>query len=440
MSRTIRRILLFISCLAFAIIAPLIIFYAMGYRGELVGVALVKAVPKKASIEVAGKGYGTLPRSIPNLTPGETSIRVTKSGYIPWEKRVRIEPGAATNLRSIQLIPSVIDQDILIGNSKVFAFSQSSIASVDSTNRLAIYDDRGVPRTPLISLTRSPIALTWSPDGSYVLLSYPKQSYEVFRIEGDALRKIIPVPGSGSMSVQWDPTRIGNLFFITPTRDLVSYDLMEGVSTLVTKDVNSFSIHNRDLIIHLQDNALIAKRIGSEDETQIIPDTQKRIQQIIPGPNEYIALRMADGEVRLVTRKGEIHHIAPQSKLVAWSLHGNILLIQTSSGELHAYVPEGVVEDVLPTTELHLIMRLSRPLTFIGWMPDSQHILYETDGNLIFSEIDTRDHVISNKIQEASGSPTSIAIEREGKSIVALQKQHTGTSLVRTWLVTQEDR
>src|SRR5688572_32086033 len=99
MEKIFRRLLLFVSAVVFMALAPLVVFYAMGYRIGInakddlsVGVLLVETTPRRAQITVDDEDAGTTPQSVPNLPPGEVKVSLTKEGYIPWEKRLIIEP------------------------------------------------------------------------------------------------------------------------------------------------------------------------------------------------------------------------------------------------------------------------------------------------------------------------------------------------------------
>lgn len=439
----IRRILLTLSCLAFAIIAPLIILYAMGYRGSLVGVALVEATPRRASVEVEGEQYGTLPRSIPNLSPGVTTIRVTKEGYRAWEKNINIQPGISTDLRSIQLLPERIEQETVIQTSTLFALSPTSlIASVSEKGALEIYSPTGEAMTKpvLLSSTQSPTKLVWSPDSMFILVSFPKDTYEVFRVSGEILERIPSNILNGNKDVQWDPTNSGKLFCITSDQTLVSYNVSTKAIETVTSSINTYAIDHQTLVFQTTDTALWEQRIGSKEKKQIITDTGKSMRSIVPGGSSFRALLFADGTLQLVTKQGERQTIAQQSQRVLWSPNGTTLLVQTDKGELHTYLPEGISRNEVPADELHLVVRLSTPITPLTWLPDSQHILYETNDMLIHSETDTRDYAITTAIQEHILHPQVISIEEDGKSILSLQTNRNTSSLVRTWLVNTEDR
>ena len=438
----IRRILLIISCVLFAIVAPLIILYAMGYRGELVGVAIIDAAPRKAIVEVNGKLYGTLPRSIPNLLPGRVAVRVTKEGYAPWEKKIEILPGAATELRSIQLLPSNMDRDVLIPQSALFALSPTSrlLASVDAKNNLTIHDDTGVALTSPLPLSGNPTAISWSPNEAHLLITHTKQTYEIIQLDRSALQTVSAPAMVGGSSVAWDPSTTGRILLIDKKRSLIAYDIRTKEIEQVAQNINAYAISGRTLILQTIDNTLTSKRIGST-ETQIhASDTQQGAQKIIPGSNGEIALLLGNNELTLVTKQKQIHHIAFGVQEAAWSPDGTTLLIQTADGALHTYVPEGANTGSTAPGELHLVARLSRPITNPQWLPDGNHILYGVDNNLIFSEIDTRDHAITTTIDTAYNASQYAAIEANGQSLLYIQKEKEPRSLVRTWLVVEGDR
>lgn len=438
----IRRILLILSIFCFAIIAPLIVLYAMGYRGELVGVAIIDAAPRKALVEVNGKPYGTLPRSIPNLLPGTVVVRVTKEGYTPWEKKIEIMPGAATELRSIQLLPSNMERDILIPHSTLFALSPTSglLASVDEKKNLTIYDDTGVALTSPLPLPGNPSAISWSPNEAHLLITRTKQAYEIIDFERNALQMISASTLTGSAFATWDPTTTDRILYIDEKRSLIAYDIVTKTAEQIAQNINAYAISGRTLILQTIENTLVSKRNGSTETQLLASDTQQGAQKIIPGLNGSIALLLANNELALVTKQKQIHHIAFGVQKAAWSPDGTTLLIQTTDGALHTYVPEGANTRSAAPGELHLVARLSRPITHPQWLPDSNHILYGVDNNLIFSEIDSRDHAITTTIDTAYSASQNAAIESNGQSLLYIQKEKEPSSLVRSWLVVASDR
>jgi hypothetical protein len=65
---------------------------------------LFSSVPPGAEIEMDGSFVGHTPSSIP-VPPGEHSIRITKSGYRPWEHKVRTVGGEVTIAAELEAEP-----------------------------------------------------------------------------------------------------------------------------------------------------------------------------------------------------------------------------------------------------------------------------------------------------------------------------------------------
>lgn len=75
-----------------------VFFFAKGYRfnfrdGEIekTGVVSIKTTPRRASVFIDGTSVGTTPRALSSIKEGEHMLRVRKTGYHEWSKRVTVE-------------------------------------------------------------------------------------------------------------------------------------------------------------------------------------------------------------------------------------------------------------------------------------------------------------------------------------------------------------
>ncbi|MEA2113117.1 MAG: PEGA domain-containing protein [Patescibacteria group bacterium] len=96
----------------FALAAPAILLYSWGYgfdwqkkKTVLTGGFYFESFPKKAEIYVNGKQTKKTPAFIKRLLPGEYQIKITKDGFHPWQKRLKIDSGLVAEARNILLIP-----------------------------------------------------------------------------------------------------------------------------------------------------------------------------------------------------------------------------------------------------------------------------------------------------------------------------------------------
>ena len=444
----IRRILLGFSYTAFVIIAPLIILYAIGYRPQIsspipraVGVVLADATPGRATVSVNGTAYGTLPRAVPNIDPGLTLVEIAKEGYSTWKKSLEVKSTQATDVRSVRLLPSSFESEVVANNARMFAASPTNllIAITDKDNVLSVRDTDGTIVPPTHPLLRQPTKISWSPDGTYILVSFPKNSYELFHINRAQLEKVPSKLLNNSTNIIWSPIAPNTLYGLTTTGDIISHDISKGANETIAQNVTTYEISNRTIYYQTFENELISQSLRSQDPRTIIQDTGKSIKKISAGNNNTLALLFIDGELTLYTGEGYGTTISPSVLHMSWSPDGQLLLLQTAPTELHVYNVGNERLFAIPQGELRLITRLSQPITFPEWFSDSQHIIFQANDTIVFSEIDTRDHAIATPIDTTS-TRLPIAIGEGSKSILYIKENGSASRLVQTWLLTPADR
>lgn len=107
-----RRIIVFLLLLVFAISAPLLIFYAAGYRYntrlkriEQLGLLYITAEPNGTRLLVDGQSYKVDKELIvDDLRAGSYDITLSKDGYYSWSKRLAIQQGQTTFIRDVGLL------------------------------------------------------------------------------------------------------------------------------------------------------------------------------------------------------------------------------------------------------------------------------------------------------------------------------------------------
>lgn len=125
MTRRIRRLLLCSAILFFIVATPSILFYSWGYSFDwqdkkpvLTGGLYIKSFPKKVEVYLNNKlKKEETPAFIKRLLPKEYQVKITKQGFHPWQKKLRIESKLVTEARNILLIP--LNPEIEIVNEKL---------------------------------------------------------------------------------------------------------------------------------------------------------------------------------------------------------------------------------------------------------------------------------------------------------------------------------
>lgn len=114
MSKRFLFTLIFIAVLAAA--AIIAAFVAKGYRfstqtGGLTGTGIlsVTSLPDQASVYLDDHLVTATNSNINSLTPKEYNVKITKEGFIPWEKKVDVKEGLVTEIKAtlFRSIPTV---------------------------------------------------------------------------------------------------------------------------------------------------------------------------------------------------------------------------------------------------------------------------------------------------------------------------------------------
>ncbi len=106
-----RKVLPWVYTLLFFLVAPLLIFYTAGYRYntkkasvEKYGTLIVDSTPTNAEVFVDGRATGeTTPTTFQELSSGQHTIEVRKTGYTPWKKTLDMRAERVTFANHIHL-------------------------------------------------------------------------------------------------------------------------------------------------------------------------------------------------------------------------------------------------------------------------------------------------------------------------------------------------
>lgn len=127
--RFLRKLLFWISLLAFVLLAPTLLFYSLGYRFNFevsefqkTGVILVRSKPGHAKIYFNEKKLeGTTPHAVKDLLPDTYQLRIEKKGYYSYELPVRVESARVAEIEAV-LIPQVRNIEKLAADIEVLNF------------------------------------------------------------------------------------------------------------------------------------------------------------------------------------------------------------------------------------------------------------------------------------------------------------------------------
>lgn len=200
-----RFIVTILTLLVIGIGAGIAVFLAKGYRispdnGTISGTGIlsVTSIPDQASVYVDGHLTTATNANINSLTPKQYDVRIVKEGFIPWEKKVEVREGLVTDVKAtlFRAIPTVYpftytgvenvtlspDEQKLVyvipdqGNDTGLQARKAGIWIWQMSDRPVAFGRGNEPTQialPINGLDYNAAKLSFSPDSSQVLVSFP---------------------------------------------------------------------------------------------------------------------------------------------------------------------------------------------------------------------------------------------------------------------------
>lgn len=439
MKKVYRRMMLFSTTVIFLAVAPLVALYAMGYRVGTssvdplpVGGVYIESVPRQAQVQVDGAAAGKTPRLVSNLLPGTVTVAVRQDGYDEWKKQIAIQPGLVAEVNAVRLFPTKHTSNTLLGQAALFALAPNRqlLAVVTTDQHLHIIDTDGTAIITPVALRFPPQTVLWSPDNTHVLLTYRNRAGAVVTVAtAHPVPAVIPAL-AGARRAQWDERIPGRLFILTRDRTLLAYSVINQASSVIDTNVQMFRANSRQIVASMSSGALRTYTLQGERETELTALTEKPVQQLLVSGTGNIALRTSDQTLFMLNKDSTLTQVATAVITAEWSLDGQLLLVQPQPNELYVYNVGLEHVDWLPLNELHLVTRLSRPLTQAQWFAGNRHLIYQVGDEITISEIDTRDHAVTYTVDSTNTSSAAAAVGRDGTVLFYLKHNGTGNNLV----------
>ena len=440
--------MLIASTLAFVIIAPVVVLYAMGYRSpfwvesQLVGVLQIEAIPPSVQISVDEKARGASPRFISNLKPGNIVVSLTKEGYQPWSKNLLVEPGKAIELRGVRLFPQTPDMRTFAQGIQTMSLSPNRllVAAVNGTNVLQVISQETEETVHTIQLQNSPTSLLWSSDSAYILVGYVDGRYDLVDI-AQKESPLVRLPAlTGVTQPSWDSRVSGRLLVVRPNNDLVAVSVTNGSERILANDVQSFAVSARQLYVVTTTNEIHTHRLQGGFVSNLVSGTPENIQRLYVTPGDDIAVLFEDSSVALLSHMGELKEVFATSLSLAWSPDGSMLLAQPNHNELYVYNVDNERLYHIPLEQQHLVVRLSRSITHPQWYAGGQHVIYQVDDEIIITEIDTRDRPVSYTVDTTNRGDAQVAVGEDGNILYYLKQTEQTSELVAATMLIEADQ
>jgi len=427
MTHKTRKIILLLFLVAFSLTAPIVILYTAGYRYswkktkfEKTGMIHLESIPGAAQVFINGKlQQRTTPDSFPRLLPDEYDVRIEKRGYLPWEKMLEVRSSETTFAQEIRLFSDTmprllteadVEQAAVFGKNGTVTML---VKSHDWQELILVRDGKALP-TPLARFsgeTLTDAALSWSPDGKYVLLQSPPEEpvrvflYPVTSANGEpfaiheALAKITKSDEKVRLRIRWnsDGSMLSALtedgaFIIHPDDQTIDQ---------VPASMRAQDVATGEGAVYLLRPARSEQAVasGSVDADAVdltrIPFADARSSEIVASlpKGDY---RFVDITARYLIvsdrGSGKLLLISPKNGAVLAKLVGESVRWEKAPGKGRLLVWNGFELSIFNPASgtAELVTRVGSTITDCRWHPAGTSVIFSTATGIFASELDDR--------------------------------------------------
>lgn len=408
MTLKIRRILYAIFIIAFLIIAPVVSFYAAGYKFSLSGIKFQKTgtfifdtEPEGAKIFINGKqqqtflkryyskekSFITTPAKIKNILPGEYNVKFELDGYLLWQKKLTIHPGTSTYAENVYLFKKNLP--MLINSGKIeylkLAPNQNKIAML-SSEQIKIIDLNSETEIIKLNIKKTPAGCSWAPNNNKILIN--KSIIDI--TDGKNEVNLTDYIKTEINNIKWDINDSSKLYY-TDKNSINNFIITAKTNKLLFKNLlfDDYLIKN--------DNLYLITRTGNVNHLEIFQlSSGERIKKIsLPGSSNYNFINSSHQLINLYDHRHQILYlINPFSSFYSpfQETINNIKYAYWINDEkmLYANNFEIWIFD-LKNNKKTLLTRISKAITGVIWHPNNNYIIYSTDTAINSIELDERE-------------------------------------------------
>jgi hypothetical protein len=398
MNKTARRAVFFLFLGLFLLAAPAVVLYTAGYRFNLqrmtlvkTGILAVSSEPKGATIFLDNNETRQKTNAVlKNIMPGEHTVRLSKDGYFPWEKKLTVEESETTFVQKTSLF--LADEMVVweagedypafalsnSGETIAFAAAQGSWVEI-WTRRLSSGEEKLMFRLPKNSL--NDLSLVWSLDDSLLYLKKNKTE-----------KSWLAIDQNGQSRETTEPLSIWE-------RD-ANQRLLVKENNLVKQDVN-----------------------GLEQTLATLPEGRYDFRPAVP--TTVLLQDKTKNKIVLVDDRGGDQPILLQAEAftTAWNPQNEKQLLYASDFEIHLFDTEKLFDE--------LLTRLSLPIAAAAWAASGDKIFYSDGARLFALELDNRGGQRQSWILAELEKIEAVAPSQDGRAVYLVGKKEKEAGLFK---------
>lgn len=432
-----RRIFFWVLVVLFIATAPIIIFYARGYRFNFqqgifiyAGSIAIKSNPQKVDIFINGdpspkKKTNLINNSyhVDGIRPGEYLLEVKAPGYVSWSKKITVHSGVSTEFWNVLLAKNDYEKTTYPArglekfysspNREFIAYSQYAdqeflvkLLNIQSATAENIFSSLNY-RFPEEEFEIYQENIEWSPQSDKIIIPVEENGMKHYFIVDITEIKDIKTVNLKDLTktekiknVRWDSERKNSVFYMFDN-DLYRVDINNSEIIPIAENIASYDISSSDIYYFKLSDGLIYKA-DAKDGTIISKITASPPAgndsfnyRIIAYDEERVAI-FNESDGLFVYNKGKLdtyfRKLSPDINGLQFSDDGKKLLFWNNFEIASYFVREWDVQPQRQENEIQQITRFSQKIRNVQWSKDYEHIIFTVGTEIKIIELDHRDH------------------------------------------------
>jgi hypothetical protein len=319
------------------------------------GLISVTSLPDQASVYLNGHLTSATNTTISQLTPGNYSLKVTKEGFIPWEKNIDVKEGLVSEIK-VTLFPALPTIYPLTYNGVVgpviSSDNQKLVFAVPTNNDARSRQKGGVW---VWTMSSQPISFNRGSEPHQVVASTSSLDFS------KATLKFSPDSKSVLVTLQENdqPGDASTRNYLLPVDKLTSVSELRDITPQLTSTLQEWETDQQD-----------------KDNANLLAIKDLKVRQVASNSAD---LHWSPDETKLIVSSGKKVAATPSPKIASASAKTQKSSESTTSVTLKGYK----VYDIETGKDYNLPEALA-----YYWLPDSRHIVLVDDNKISICEFD----------------------------------------------------